>query len=70
LQSNWFGAPAEPHAWPPAILVDEVDTGLAKSSLDDVYGCATRLARTGFQLSDGHDAHACAVSKLLLSPIK
>jgi hypothetical protein len=70
LQSNAFGAPAEPDARPAAVLIDEVDAGLVKSSLDDVESCTSRIARAGFQLSNRHDADPCSVSKLLLSPIK
>ena len=50
------------------VLVDELDARVLKRALDDLESCASRLARSGFQLMNRHNAYTGCTSKILLTP--
>jgi hypothetical protein len=58
------------HAWPSAILVDELDAGSFKSPSNNINGSAARLIRSRLELVNSHDPNTRFRSKVLLAPIQ
>jgi len=63
-----FGWLAKPHAGPSPVLVDELHASFLKSSSYDIKSRAPWFAPVLFELVDGHDADARAISQVLLAP--
>jgi hypothetical protein len=58
------------HAWPSAILVDELDAGSFKSPSNNINGSAARLIRSRLELVNSHDPNTRFRCKVLLAPIQ
>jgi hypothetical protein len=68
--SSWPLRPPEPHARASAILVDEFDTSGLKGKSYYFESCSTRVAHSGFDLTDSHNANSGPIGKVLLRPIE